>query len=72
MSVGFEKVFLIQNELNRSASEVISTYTYRVAFVGGTDFSLASAVGLFNSVVGLVLIIIVNTIAKRVGETSLW
>jgi len=72
MSVGFEKVFLMQNELNRSASEVISTYTYRVAFVGGTDFSLASAVGLFNSVVGLVLIIIVNTIAKRVGETSLW
>jgi putative aldouronate transport system permease protein len=71
MNLGFEKVFLLQNPLNISRSEVIATYVYQVGLVGG-NFSFSAAVGLFNSVVNFVLIISVNAIAKRVGETSLW
>ena len=74
MSLGFEKVFLLQNDLNLSYSEVISTYVYKVGLSGGgkTDFSYATAIGFFNSVVNLVLIVVVNFIAGKVGDTSLW
>lgn len=74
MSIGFEKVFLLQNDLNLSYSEVISTYVYKVGLSGGgkTDFSYATAIGMFNSVVNLVLIVVVNFIAGKVGNTSLW
>jgi putative aldouronate transport system permease protein len=71
MNVGFEKVFLLQNPLNIPRSEVIATYVYQVGLVGG-NFSFSAAVGLFNSIVNFALIISVNAIAKRVGETSLW
>ncbi len=71
MNVGFEKIFLMQNPLNMRTSDVISTYVYRTGLVGA-QYSFATAVGLFNSVVNLILIIIVNQIAKRVSETSLW
>ena len=73
MSIGFEKVFLLQNNLNLSQSEVISTYTYKVGLVtDGGDFSYATAIGLFNSVVNMMMLIIVNTISRRLGDTSLW
>ena len=74
MSVGFEKVYLMQNGLNLSASEVISTYEYSVGLSGSgsSDFSYATAIGLFNSVVNLIMITAVNKIARKVGETSLW
>lgn len=71
MSVGFEKIYLMQNDLNISTSEVFATYVYKVGLLGA-QFSFATAVGLFNSVVNLILIVSVNQIAKRVGETSLW
>lgn len=72
MNVGFEKAFLMQNNLNLSRSEIISTYVYNVAMGGGNDFSLATAIGLFNSVINLILIMFVNFVAKKLGETSLW
>lgn len=73
MSVGFEKVFLMQNSLNLSVSEILSTYVYSKSFQASLpDFSFSTAAGMFNSVVNLVLIVIVNKIARRVGETSLW
>ena len=74
MSIGFEKVYLMQNSLNLASSEVISTYVYKVGFVAGgvTDFSYSTAIGLFNSVINMLLIMLVNFIARRVGETSLW
>ena len=73
MSVGFEKVFLMQNDLNLSNSEVISTYVYKVGIVtGGGDFSFGTAIGLFNSVVNFALMICVNAICKRLGGSSLW
>ena len=74
MSVGFEKAFLMQNNLNLRTSELISTFVYKqgLAASGPTDFSYAAAIGLFNSVINLILIVIFNKISKKVSETSLW
>lgn len=71
MGVGFEKIYLMQNPLNLSSSEVISTYVYKVGLVGA-NFSFSSAVGLFNSVINLILLLTVNFAAKKMSETSLW
>lgn len=71
MSVGFEKVFLMQNDMNLSASEIISTYTYKVGVVNA-NFGYATAVGLFNSVVNVILLLSANWIAKRAGQPGLW
>lgn len=71
MSVGWEKIYLMQNSLNLSTSEVISTYVYKIGLINA-DYSYSAAVGLFNSVVNLVMLLIVNAIARRVSETSLW
>ncbi len=71
MNVGFEKVFLMQNNLNLSASEVISTYVYKQG-LQGLQFSYSAAIGLFNSAVNMIILVIVNRIARRMGETSLW
>lgn len=71
VNVGFEKAFLLQNDLNLQASEVISTYVYRRGLISG-NYSFASAVGLFNSIINGILLIIVNLIARRVNETSLF
>jgi putative aldouronate transport system permease protein len=73
MNVGFEKIYLMQNSLNLSRSEVISTYVYKVGIsIGAGDFSYATAIGLFNSVINLILIVTVNKICKLLGGTSLW
>jgi putative aldouronate transport system permease protein len=71
MSVGFEKIYLMQNQLNMSTSDVISTYVYRMG-LENAQYSFSTAVGLFNSVINTVLLVSVNQIARRVGETSLW
>lgn len=71
MSVGFEKVFLMQNPLNTSHSEIISTFVYK-AGLQSAQYSFSTAIGLFNSVVNLVLLLSVNALAKKLGETSLW
>jgi len=71
VSVGFEKVFLMQNDLNLEASDVIATYVYRSGILSA-QFSFASAVGLFSTVINFIMLITVNTIAKRVGQSSLW
>ena len=72
MTVGFEKVFLLQNSLNVTYSEVISTYVYKQAFGSGSNFSYSTAIGMFNSVVNLILITLVNSISKKVSDSSLW
>ncbi|MGV2687018.1 ABC transporter permease subunit, partial [Clostridium perfringens] len=59
MSVGFEKVFLLQNPLNLESSDVISTYVYRSGLVQG-QFSFSAAIGLFNSVINFILLLTVN------------
>lgn len=73
MNVGFEKVFLMQNSLNISKSEVISTYVYKVGLtIGSGDFSFATAIGLFNSLINFILLIVVNFISNKLGNNSLW
>lgn len=71
LSVGFEKVYLLQNPLNRDASNVIATYVYEVG-LQKMDYSYSTAVGLFNSVINIILIVLANTISKKVSKTSLW
>ena len=74
MSIGFEKTYLMQNSLNLSRSEIISTFVYKKGLGAGAsnDYSYSTAISMFNSVVNLVLITVVNQIARRVGDTSLW
>lgn len=72
MSVGFEKAFLLQNPLNVAYSEVISTYVYKQAFGAGSNFSYSTAIGMFNSLINLFLITMVNKISKKVSDNSLW
>lgn len=72
MNIGFEKVFNMQNDLNLERSEVIQTYVYKIGLTGIPRFSYASAIGLFNSVINFVLIMVVNWTAKRLGGASLW
>lgn len=71
MNVGYEKILLMQNPLNMPSSDVISTYVYRMG-LENAQYSFSAAVGLFNSVVNAVLLVIVNQIARKLGETSLW
>ncbi len=71
MNVGFEKVFLMQNDLNMATSDVISTYAYRIG-IESAQYSLSTAISLFNSVVNCVMLLLVNTISRKVSETSLW
>lgn len=71
MSVGFEKVFLMQNDLILDRAEVISTYIYRRGLINA-NYSFASAVGLFNNVVNFLMLLIVNGITRKLGETSLF
>lgn len=71
MSVGFQKVFLMQTSLNLSVSQVISTYVYQVGLINA-DFSFATAVGLFNSVINFAIILSVNAVSRKISETSLW
>lgn len=71
LSVGFEKIYLMQNNTNLSVSEVISTYVYRMGLVN-QNYSYSTAVGLFNSVVNCSLLLICNTIARRVANVGLW
>jgi putative aldouronate transport system permease protein len=71
LAVGFEKVYLLQNPLNLSASEIIPTYVYKIGLLNA-NFSFATAVGLFNSVINMVLLVLVNSWARRVSDISLW
>lgn len=73
INIGFEKIYLMQNPLNTSVSEVISTYVYKIGLIGGiTNYSYAAAIGMFNSIIGLILIVSANWLAKRLTENSLW
>ncbi|TCM43543.1 sugar ABC transporter permease [Kribbella sp. VKM Ac-2568] len=71
MSIGFEKAFLLQNPLNLAQSEIIATYVYKTGLLNA-DFSMATAVGLFNSVINLFLLLGVNFAAKRITGNGLW
>ena len=69
-NAGFEKVYLLQNNLNTASSEIISTYVYKMGLVS-SQYSLSSAIGLFNNLINLVLLVTVNYISKKMSDTSL-
>ncbi|MCI6043430.1 ABC transporter permease subunit [bacterium] len=71
VSIGMDKIYLMQNSLNTSVSEVISTFVYKVGVVN-SNFGFSTAAGLFQSVVAFALLVIVNQICKKITETSLW
>jgi multiple sugar transport system permease protein/putative aldouronate transport system permease protein len=73
LSVGFEKVLLMQNNLNLDTAEVIDTYVYKIGLASAVpQFSYATAIGLFRSVIGLVLLVLANAFARRFARSSLW
>jgi putative aldouronate transport system permease protein len=71
MNVGFQRVLLMQNPLNMPASDVIQTYIYRIGLIGA-QYDYSAAIGLFNNVVNVIVLVAVNRLARRVSETSLW
>jgi len=70
LSVGYEKVYLLQNDLNIDMSEVISTYVYKTGLIRA-DFAFSTAVDLFNSAINVTMLLFVNFLSKKVSETSL-
>ena len=73
MTVGFEKIFLMQNNLNMEASRVISTYVYeRGLRTSPPEFSYGTAIDLFNSIINLIMITLVNKLSSKISDTSLW
>jgi putative aldouronate transport system permease protein len=71
MGVAFEKILLLQNPLTYSSSDVISTYLYRLG-LQSNNFSYATAIGLFEAIIGLILVCLANFVSKKITETSLW
>ena len=71
MSVGFEKAFAMQNDLNRTTAQVLSTYVYTQGLVDN-NYSFATAVDLFNSVINLIAVVTVNYIGRKTADVSLW
>ena len=71
MSVGHEKILLLYSPLTYEVADVISTYVYRKGLVDN-DYSYSTAVGLFNSVINIILLVFTNTVSRRLTDTSLW
>ena len=67
MSIGFEKAYALQTDMNLPASEILSTYVYRIGLLNG-DYGYSTAVGLFNSVVNVILLIFVNWVVKKLND----
>ena len=72
MGVGYEKALLMQTDGNIEVSQLISTYVYQRGLTGVPDQAYATAIGLFNSVINVILLIIANTTSKKFSENSLW
>jgi putative aldouronate transport system permease protein len=71
MTIGFQKVLLLYSGATYETADILGTYIYRRGIMGA-DFSFATSVELFQSLVGLIFIVTANSIAKRLGNTSLW
>ncbi len=71
LNVGYEKILLLMNDANREAAEVISTFVYQKCLVEAS-YGYSTAVGLFNSVICLIFLVLANTISRKFSETSLW
>ena len=71
MSMGFEKAYLMQNDLNIGVSEILSTYVYKKGLLD-IDYGYSAAVGLFNNVINLIILLLVNKAAKKITKSSLF
>lgn len=71
MNVGFEKVLLMQNDIILNVAEVISTYTYKIGVLQA-EYSYSTAIGLFNNLINFLLLVIMNSISRKVSNVSLW
>lgn len=71
LNTGFEKIFLLQNNLNLPVSEVVATYTYKIG-IESNQFSYAAAIGLFNTAINFLFLVVVNKISKKAADISLW
>jgi putative aldouronate transport system permease protein len=73
MEIGFDKTYLMQNNGNLQTSEVISTYVYKVGLGSSNmDFSYGTAIGFFNSMIGMLMLVLTNTVSRRLNQSSLW
>ena len=73
LSMGYEKILLLQNPLNTAVSEVISSYSYNVSLNATTpQYSYAAAIGFFTSAINLIMLCMVNSLVKKMNQTSLW
>lgn len=72
LTMGYEKVLLMQNLQNMRASDIISTYVYRIGLAEGMQFSYSTAIGLFQSVVSLLMLTLVNGLSRKLSDNSLW
>ncbi len=71
MSVGYEKVYLMQSAGNLSTSEIISTHVYKIG-IQGAQYSYAAAIGLFNNVINMAIILVVNKLSDKLTGAGLW
>ena len=71
LSVGYTKIFLLQNDLNIANSQVISTYVYNIGLIGG-QYSYATAINLFNSIVNIILLLAANAVIKKATDTGMF
>lgn len=71
LSVGYTKIFLLQNDLNLSASQVISTYVYNIGLIGG-QYSYSTAINLFNNVINILVLLLANKIVKKITQTGMF
>ena len=71
LNVGYEKVYLMQNDLNVTYAEVISTYVYKMG-LGNQRYSYSTAIGLFNNLVSFIFLVVVNKIVKKLSGSGLW
>jgi putative aldouronate transport system permease protein len=71
MNLGFEKSYMMQNAVNLDVSEVISTYVYKIG-IQKARYSSASAIGLFQNLINIILLVVMNFISKKLSDTSLW
>jgi len=71
LSTGFDQIFLMTNQLNRTVADVFDTYVYMMGITNGA-YSYSTAVGLFKSIVGIILVLCTNKLAKHFGESGLY
>ena len=71
MNLGFQKAYLLQNAQNLAASEIISTYIYKVGLINA-QYSYSTAINLFNNIVNIILLVSMNSLSRRITENSLW